>query len=400
MRLRRCMGKRRFAIVTGSRAEYGLLRWIMKAIMEDPGLVLQLLVTGSHLSPRFGMTVREIEQDGIPITERIAILNERDTPEAITEAMSAALVGFGRAYARQKPDCLVVLGDRFEVFAAVSAAVPFCIPVAHLMGGELTEGAMDESFRHAMTKMSHLHFVSTETYRQRVIQMGEDPERVFSVGALGLDGIHRLTLLDRQALAMELQVPEKKSWGVMTYHPVTLDAEHSDAELSAILEALKDFPDVFWILGLPNADQGNRRIGEQLQVFVQVNPEVGCVKDSLGQTRYLSLLKYAVVMVGNSSSGIVEAPSFALAVVNVGLRQRGRIRARNVIDVSSRDPMVIAGAIRQALHPSFRETLVGLVNPFGDGAASTKILKILASHPLGRELQQKRFYDMVEVHHQ
>ena len=253
---------RKIAVVSGTRAEYGLLYWIIKGIHKDPELELQLIVTGMHLSPEFGLTVREIAKDRFPIAERVEMLLSSDTETAIATSMGLGMIGFAKAYERLKPDILVVLGDRFEILYAVAAAVPFRIPVAHIHGGEVTEGVMDELFRHAITKMSHLHFTATEKYKKRVVQMGEDPKNVFCFGAPGLDNIHRLKLLDIKKLSDELEIPGSAKIGIVTFHPVTLEKGTSESQISELLQALKNFVEIYWVFTLPNADTGGRIIIE------------------------------------------------------------------------------------------------------------------------------------------
>lgn len=392
------MKLRKITVVTGSRAEYGLLRWIIQGVHNDPELELQLLVTGMHLMPEHDLSVQEIEHDGFPIAARIDLHLQGDSAEHIVSTMAEGMSGFGKVYRQLHPNLVVLLGDRFEIFSAAAATVPLNIPVAHIHGGESTLGAMDEQFRHAITKMSHLHFTSTEVYRRRVIQMGEAPERVFAFGAPGLDSMVRLKLFDRPALAKELSLPEERQWGIVTYHPETReDQSLLGGRAAALLAALGAFPKIFWILGLPNADQGNRAIREKMEAYVATHPDRACITVSLGQLRYFSLMKHAALMVGNSSSGIIEAPSFILPVVNVGTRQQGRMRAKNVIDVPM-EVEAVKGAIKKALSLKFIEQLDGLVNPYGDGRASDRILNILKEFPIDERLPKKRFYDMVGIH--
>ena len=315
---------RKIAIITGTRAEYGLLYWIIKGIHEDPELELQLIVTGMHLSPEFGYTVNVIEQDGFPIAERVPMLLSADSEEAIATSMGLGMIGFAKAYQRLLPDMVLVLGDRFEILSAVAAAVPFRISVAHIHGGESTEGVMDEQFRHAITKMSHLHFPATQRYADRIIQMGESPERVFCFGAPGLDNVYKLHLLKKIEVFQQLGLPTDRKLGVVTYHPVTLDTKSIESQITTVLQALQKVPEIFWVFTRPNADTGGRIIITSLEDFVRRYPKRGKIFTSLGQLRYLSLLKYADMMVGNSSSGLLEAPSFALPVVNIGERQKGR----------------------------------------------------------------------------
>lgn len=383
---------RKIAVVTGTRAEYGLLYWIMKGIQEDPSLELQLIVTGAHLSPEFGLTVTTIESEGFPVAERVEMLLSADTESAIATSMGLGIIGFAKAYERLRPDILLVLGDRFEILSAVSAAVPFRIPVAHIHGGEVTEGAMDELFRHAITKMSHIHFPAAQPYADRVIQMGERPETVFCFGAPGLDNILKLPLMEREKLASELDLPVDKKIGVFTYHPVTLDKDASEFQMAEALNALEGFTDIHWVLTVPNADTGGRILAERVKAFACRPPENKSLFTSLGQLRYLSLLKHAAVMVGNSSSGLIEAPSFDLPVVNIGDRQRGRLRGDNVIDVYEYREQLISSAIKKALSPEFRDAIKGKINPYGDGSASLKIVDKIKTVVLDENLLKKRFY--------
>ena len=385
---------RKIAVVTGTRAEYGLLYWIIKGIHEDPELELQLIVTGMHLSPEFGLTVKEIEKDGFPIAERVEMLLSSDTETAIATSMGLGMIGFAKAYEHLRPDVLVVLGDRFEIHAAVSASIPFRLPVAHIHGGESTLGAMDEQFRHAITKMSHIHFAATDQYRKRIIQMGELPKNVFCFGAPGLDNIYRLKLLNIEKLSEELKIPRNVKIGIVTFHPVTLEKGSTRSQILELLEAIKEFEEIYWVFTLPNADTEGRSITEKINNFVSEFPEKGRVFISLGQLRYLSLLKNAVLMVGNSSSGLVEAPSVELPVVNIGDRQRGRVRGKNVIDVPECKKEPIINSIYKALSPDFRNSLKGMKNPYGEGNASEKIVKILKTISLGEGLTKKTFYEI------
>jgi UDP-N-acetylglucosamine 2-epimerase len=277
---------RKISVITGTRAEYGLLFWVIKGIHEAPELDLQLIVTGMHLSPEFGLTVRGIEKDDFPIAERVEMLLSSDTEVAIATSMGLGMIGFAKTYDRLKPDIVLVLGDRFEISAAVSAAVPFGIPVAHIHGGESTEGVMDELFRHAITKMSNIHFPSTLKYADRIIQMGEPPERVFCFGAPGLDSIHRLQLLKKQELADELKLPVERQWGALTYHSVTHRNNIEKNHIETLLNVVKKFPEIYWIITLPNADTGSRAIIKEIEGFVHNNPEIACLFNSLGQLRY------------------------------------------------------------------------------------------------------------------
>lgn len=386
---------RKSAVVTGTRAEYGLLYWIIKGIHEDPELELQLIVTGMHLSPEFGLTVKEIEKDRFPIAERVEMLLSSDTETAIATSMGLGMIGFAKAYEKLKPDILVVLGDRFEVLSAVSAAVPFRLPIAHIHGGESTEGSIDEPIRHAITKMSHVHFTSTEKYKHRVIQMGELPENVFCFGAVAMDNVYKLNLMGKEELFCELKLPQDKKIGVVTFHPATLEENTAETQMAELLEALDNFTNIYWVFTLPNADTHGRVIIELINNFTRDTPDKGKAFTSLGQLRYLSLLKHAVVMVGNSSSGIIEAPSFELPVVNIGERQRGRIRAQNVIDVQECKKKAIIDAIEKTISVEFKRSLKGMKNPYGEGGASVKIIETLKNISLGENLIKKKFYDVL-----
>jgi len=384
---------RKIAVITGTRAEYGLLYWVIKEIHKAPELELQLIVTGMHLLPEYGLTVREIEKDGFPIAERVRMLLSSDNEIAIATSMGQGMIGFAKAYERLKPDIVLVLGDRFEISAAVSAAVPFNIPVAHIHGGESTEGVIDELFRHAITKMSSIHFTSTPKYAERIIQMGEQPERVFCFGAPGLDSIHKLKLLEKQELANELKLPVERQWGVLTYHPVTHENNSGRNHVETLLNVVEGFSELYWILTLPNADTGSRAIIKVVEKFVHNNSGMACLFSSLGQLRYLSLLKNAAIMVGNSSSGLIEAPSLELPVVNIGDRQKGRIRAANVIDVPVCDQNEIETALNKAVSKDFKESIKGLKNPYGEGHTSEKIVEILRTVSLSN-LSKKEFCEL------
>ena len=386
---------RKIAVVTGSRAEYGHLYWIIRGIHEDPELELQLIVTGMHLSPEFGLTVKEIEKDGFPIADKIEMLISSDTETAIATSMGLGMIGFAKAYERLKPDILVVLGDRFEILSAVAAAVPFRIPVAHIHGGEATEGVIDEPIRHAVTKMSHIHFTATERYRKRVIQMGENPKNVFCFGAPGLDNVSKLALLSREELSKELEFPYDRKIGVVTYHSVTLEKDTAGLQISELLNALQYIKDIYWIFTQTNADTSGRIIIKMINDFIKKNPDRGKAFVSLGQLRYLSLLKNVVVMVGNSSSGLIEAPSFELPVVNIGDRQSGRVRGQNVIDVPECKEGAIIHAIEKALSPEFKNSLKGIKNPYWNGYVSEKILEKLKKINLDEKLIKKKFIDRV-----
>ena len=382
---------RRVCIVTGTRAEYGLLRWVMRGVQQTPGLALQLLVTGTHLSPEFGLTYREIEGDGFTIDAKVEMLVSADTASGTAKSMGLGLIGFGDAFERLKPDLIVLLGDRFEVLAAAAAALVAGIPVAHLHGGETTEGAFDESIRHAVTKMSHLHFVAAPEYRQRVIQMGEQPERVFLVGGLGTDAITRLALLDRTALEAALGQSLGARNLLITFHPVTLEAQSAEQQMAELLAALDTLPDTRLFFTMPNADTGSRALGRMVDEFVASHPNARAYT-SLGQLRYLSCLKHVDGVVGNSSSGLAEAPSLGVGTVNIGDRQRGRLKALSVIDCAPQR-QAIQAAIQALYTPAFRQVVGATVSPYGQGGASEKIVRVLLSHPLDG-IVKKSFHNL------
>jgi GDP/UDP-N,N'-diacetylbacillosamine 2-epimerase (hydrolysing) len=386
------MSKRKIAVITGTRAEYGLLYWVIKGIIADPELELQLLVTGMHLSPEFGMTVNNIEKDNIPITKKIETLLSSDTPIGISKSMGLGMISFAEAYAELEPDLCLVLGDRFEIFSAVSAAMVARIPVAHCHGGEATEGLIDEPIRHSVTKMSHLHFTSTEEYRDRVIQLGEQPDRVFKVGALGIENIHRLDLLDRKNFESSIEFEMGSTTFLVTYHPVTLENKSSKKQFLALIKALDDFPEAKIIFTKPNADTDGRIIINLIDKYVKENPGRAIAFKSLGQLRYLSALKHVDVVIGNSSSGLIEVPSFNIPTINIGDRQKGRVSGLSVIN-SGNDYENISKSISRTFNSEFLEKLKKEKNPYDHGFSSNKILSVLKKFPIDNILK-KKFYNL------
>lgn len=380
---------RKICVVTGTRAEYGLLRWVMDGIQQAPNLTLQIVATGMHLSPEFGLTYRNIEQDGFVIDQKVEMLLSSDTPTGLAKSMGLGLIGFGDALQALKPDLMVVLGDRFEIFAAVTAALVARIPVAHLHGGETTEGAFDDAIRHSITKMSHLHFVAAKAYRDRVIQLGEHPERVFCVGGLGIDNIKRLKLLDRSELETALGFKLGKKNLLLTFHPVTLEQTTAREQMLELLAALDTLPETHLIFTMPNADTDGRILFQLIEGFVASHANAQ-VYTSLGQLRYLSCLAQVDGVVGNSSSGLIEAPSFKKGTVNVGDRQRGRLKASSVIDCVP-ERQAIASAIKQLYKPEFQSILNAVENPYGTGGASERVVKTISHFPLDNVLK-KTFY--------
>jgi N-acetylneuraminate synthase/UDP-hydrolysing UDP-N-acetyl-D-glucosamine 2-epimerase len=383
---------RKICVVTGSRAEYGHLFWLMKEIRSDAALRLQIAVTGTHLSPVFGKTVSVMEQDGFEIDRKIEIPTEDDSPLGVTRAMAGALSGFAEAFRELRPDMVVVLGDRFEMLAAAEAALLAKIPVAHLHGGEITEGAFDDAMRHAITKIALLHFTAAEPYRQRVIQMGEAPERVFAFGAPGLDHLERTSLLDRHTLEKKLGFTLGKISFLVTFHPVTLDGASSKSQVQELLSALDAFPSAKIIFTYPNADPDNAAIRRMLKDYAEKNASRCLLRESFGQELYLSLLSCASVMIGNSSSGLIERPSFKKPTVNIGDRQKGRLSAASVISCPPRRRDIVR-AIRKSLDVFFGKTLPCVVNPYRGSDVSAKIKNVLRDFELGPGVMKKKFYE-------
>lgn len=383
---------RTIGVVTTSRADYAAYRPVMRAIQGDPELRLLLYVSGTHLSPQHGLTIREIEADGFEISQQIDVPLISDSPTGISESMGQALASFARALAQTRPDILLIEGDRFEMLAFALAAVPFNIPMAHMGGGDVTIGAIDDALRHALTKLSHLHFPSTEEYARRIMQMGEDPWRITVSGEPSLDAFASMKLFGREELkaAHSLSLPE--SFLIVTYHPVTLQPSEGEWQIEQLLEALTmvNHPAIFT---MPNADAGNQQIRKRIRQFAAANSSKVCLVENLGVAAYASLMALADAMVGNSSSGIIEAASFKLPVVNVGIRQAGRVRAKNVIDVGNSKEEIVAGIVR-AVAPDFRTSLNDLKNPYATGCAIDRIVRILKEVKIDARLLQKRFSDL------
>ena len=360
---------RKIAVVTGSRAEYGLLYWVLRDLQAAPDLELQLIVTGMHLSPEFGMTVRQIEQDGFPIARRVEMLVSSDTPGGIAKSMALGLIGMSDAIEACRPDVMLVLGDRFEILAAAQAALLHNVPLAHIAGGDTTEGAFDESIRHAITKMAHLHLVTNELSARRVRQLGEDPASVLVTGSPGLDHLRRLPLLGRAELEAALGAPLGRRNLLVTFHPVTLEPEEGVRQQDELLAALAELPEdtVLWFTR-PNADTGGRSLAQALDAWAAGRANVR-VFSSLGQLRYLSLMAQVDAVAGNSSSGLYEAPSFRVPTINIGDRQRGRTAPESVIQCEPE-----RAAIAAALEQSQGLDCSAVVNPYGDGDAAPRIV--------------------------
>lgn len=383
--------KKKVCVVTGTRAEFGLLQWVIDLISKSEVLELQIIVTGMHLSPEFGLTVQDIDDSGVHIDYKVEMLLSSDTSVGVTKSMGLGQIGFADAFSHLQPDLLLVLGDRFEIFSAVSAAMVFRIPVAHLHGGESTEGLIDESIRHSITKMSHIHFVAAEQYRNRVIQLGEEPSRVYQVGGLGIDNIKRLKLLSREELQASLNFTFQEHNFLITFHPVTLESATASLQIDQLLASLKHYTKAGLIFTLPNADTDGRVVIDKIIQYCSENPN-SHYYTSLGQLKYLSAVSHVDAVIGNSSSGLLEVPSFKKATINIGDRQRGRLKASSVIDCEPTQDSIL-GALQLALSRPFQRNLVHTENPYGNGGASSSIVKILEDLNFSN-LLKKRFYDI------
>lgn len=382
------MSRRKICVVTGSRADYGLLYWVMRGIADSGAFELQVAVTGMHLSPAFGDTWRQIEQDGFPVSARVESLLAGDTATSVTKSVGLGVVGFADALERLMPDLLLVLGDRFEILAAVQAALFARIPVAHLCGGDVTEGAFDESIRHAITKMAHLHFPTNAQAARRLAAMGEDPARIFTVGSTGLDRISKLAFADRDAFFASAGMAPRRRNLLVVFHPTTLGVRGAAEEAGELLAALSSLgEDVGLLLTGANADTEGQRLNDRLRQFAQSTP--GAVFHlSLGSERYLNALKHVDAIVGNSSSGLYEAPSLGLPAVNIGDRQKGRLRAASVVDCEPQ-----ARAIAQAIERALAMGRPAVANPYGDGNAAPAILQVLQQCPDFAALLRKPFHE-------
>jgi len=383
--------KRKICVITGTRAEYGLLCGLMKYINKDEDLELQLIVTGMHLSPEFGSTYKIIEKE-FKIDKKIEIILSSDTEIGISKSMGLAQISFAEVYDDLKPDIVMILGDRYEIFSAVSAAMIARIPMAHIHGGEKTEGAFDEAIRHSITKMSHIHFTVAKEYKNRVIQLGEDPKRVFNVGGLGLENVNKMKLLSKKEFERSIDFKLNKKNIIVTFHPVTLEQNSAKKQFTQLLEAIDTLENTTVIFTKANSDTDGRIINSMIDQYVSKNSKNCVAFTSLGQLRYLSALQYMDAMVGNSSSGLLEAPSFKIGTINIGDRQKGRIRVKSVIDC---DPIKdsILKAFDKLYSKKFQKKLKKVKNPYGDGTASEKIIKVLKEIDLTNILK-KSFYDI------
>ncbi len=384
---------KRICVITGTRAEYGLLKPLIMKMIDDKEIDLKLVVTGMHMSTEFGLTYKLIEEDDIVIDEKIEILLSSDSHVATSKAMGLAIISFSEYINRTKPDMVIVLGDRYEILAASISAMVANVPIAHIHGGEITEGAQDDVFRHCITKLSYLHFTSTESYRKRVMQLGEDPHRVFNVGAIGIENIKELKLLSKEEIEKSINFALNKKFALVTFHPVTLEQGLAEIQITELLGALEEFDDMKFIITKANSDNEGRKINRKIDEFIAKSPEkyIGFV--SMGQLKYLSAMKYCSMVIGNSSSGIIEAPSFNIPTINIGDRQKGRLQAKTVINC---DPIKndIIKAIKRGLSKEFKEEISKVENPYGDGDTSNKVLYEIKK-ALSKEIELKKsFYDI------
>lgn len=386
---------KRICVVTATRAEYGLLRRLIRCILEDNELQLILAVTGTHLSKAFGDTIQEIEKDGFPIAERIMILEEEMSETAICKTMGNAAALFGEMYERQKPDLVIVEGDRYELLPICSSAMIFGIPIAHISGGEVTEGAVDDVIRHCITKMSYLHFPACEEYRRRIIQLGEEPDRVFNYGDVGVENVRKMEYLPKDELEKSLGIPLEKPYASVTFHPVTLEKNTARRQTEQLISVLANYTDLNFIVTMANADLQGQEINELFQESAKEHENIFCFT-SLGIQRYLSLVKYAEFVIGNSSSGIVEVPCFGIPTVNIGNRQKGRLRAKSIIDCEP-EAEDIQMSLEKAMSEEFREIAREAENPYGEGDTSALIIDTIKSFLQLENINlKKRFYDLQE----
>lgn len=386
---------KKIVVLTATRAEYGLLAPIIKKLSLEPEIDVRVAATGAHLSPEFGMTINEIKDDGVRVDKEIDILLSSDTPAAISKTMGLAMVGFAEYFAECKPDALMVLGDRYETLAVCTAALNAQIPIVHLYGGEATEGLIDEAVRNVITKLSYLHFTSTEDYRHRVIQMGESPDRVFRVGAMGVENALHADLMSKEELEQSLGCSLGDKFAVLTFHPVTLENNTAETQIKELLMALEMFKEVTFVCTKANADMDGRIINECLQKFSETHENV-YLFDSLGMKRYLSALSFAEFAIGNSSSGIIEVPSFKIPTINIGDRQKGRIQADSVINCEPIKEKIV-NAINTAMSDSYLRNIKDVKNPYGDGDTSDTIVKVTKDFLLNNKFRiQKDFYDIVQ----
>ena len=383
---------RKICVITGSRSEYGLLYLLLKAIQNHNSLKLSLVVTGSHLSLEYGNTYKEIEKDGFKIDAKVKILGKKDNSFSVSKSSAAGVIGFSKAYMKIKPDLIIILGDRYEMLAAASAALYSNIAIAHIHGGESTEGAIDEAIRHSITKMSWFHFTATKKYRNRVIQLGESPSRVFNVGGLGVDAISKTKLYSKKYLEKKFSIEFKKFNLLVTLHPVTLEERTSIIYITQLLNALKKFKNLNIFFTMPNADKDNKIITQRIEKFVSKNTKNSFLFKSLGLKNYYSFLNNVDAVIGNSSSGIIEAPSFKIATINIGDRQKGRIFAKSILNCKPTENEIY-NTIKKINTISFKKKLKRTINPYKNGDSVKKIMQIISNKKIP-DILKKKFYDL------
>lgn len=382
---------RKICVVTGTRAEYGLLSRLMQMIKDCSETKLQIIATNMHLQPEFGNTYKEIEDDGFVISKKVPMSKSEDTQKALVKSMGEELLGMADALEELRPDLLIILGDRYEMLMVASAALIFKIPVAHLYGGEITEGAFDDSIRHAITKMSHLHFTSTQKYRQRVVQLGENPDRVFHVGSIGVDNIKKVSLLKKQEIETSLGFGIDRDTVLATYHPITLSHTNVVDEIDNFLSALEEMNHLRIIFTMPNSDTGGQKIVERINQFVRLHNDRAVAFTSLGMKRYLSVIPWIAAVIGNSSSGLIEVPSFGIPTLNIGNRQKGRISCNSVVNCGSDKESILWG-LKKVLSTEMIEIARNTCNPYEKENTVENIFKVIKDYPLDN-LIQKQFYD-------
>lgn len=385
---------RKICVVTGTRAEYGLLSRLMGIIKNSSNTELQIIATNMHLSPKYGNTYKEIEKDGFTLDCKIPIIDDSDKDDAVTtvKSMAKALSGFADAYNQLKPDMVVVLGDRYEILAAATAALIERIPIAHIHGGEVTEGAFDDAIRHSITKMSQLHFASTESYRRRIIQLGELPDRVFYMGAVGVENVKKLSLMSKEEIEKDIDFEIDKNTILVTYHPVTLGERTAKEDIDDFIAALEERKDLRVIFTMPNSDTGSQFIVDAINAFVARNTDRAKAYKSLGVVRYLSVMKEVGAVVGNSSSGLVEVPSFGIPTLNIGDRQKGRLAAESVVNCGTDTKSVLQG-LDKVFSPEFKAFAATVKNPYDKEGTAQAIFDVISTYPL-EKLNQKHFYDI------
>ena len=386
------MPRKKICIVSGSRAEFGLLRFVIEGVKNSSLLDLQLIVTGMHLSTDHGLTYKEIEECGFKIDKKIETVLASDTPSSITKSAGLGLIGFAQSFRELNPDCLVILGDRYEVFVCAIAALFFKIPIVHIHGGELTRGSFDDAIRHSITKMSWFHFVASEEYKDRVIQLGENPKNIRNVGGLGVDAIKKLKLLDKSELKQKKLINFGEKNLLITFHPSTLDVKSTKSQIENLVSSLEVLENCYLIFTMPNSDPDSKIIKSVIANFVEKNKKRAIFFESLGQRNYLSVLQFVDGVVGNSSSGLLEAPSFKIGTINIGNRQDGRLKSKSVIDCDSTKES-ISFALKQLFSNDFKKRLKSVKNPYGEGNASIKIIKFLEKVKIPISIE-KRFFDI------